>query len=249
MIATIKHRSRTFKIDLSRPLDLSIPLRGNGKNINAWYLKPPTMVPHQEDGFVGSVASGSAVNFNDIQFNPHSHVTHTECVGHITEQPHSINEQLHLFFFLAELVTVAPERQGEDWVISKEQLRYALGNKKREAIVIRTLPNTNDKLTKDYSRTNPPYLLEEATVFLREKGIKHLLIDLPSVDKERDGGKLLSHNAFWDTRGALRMQATITELIFVPNHIEDGCYLLNLQLAPFENDASPSRPVLYQMLS
>ena len=41
------------------------------------------------------------------------------------------------------------------------------------------------------------------------------------------------------------MQATITEFVFVANTIKDGRYFLNLQLAAFENDASPSRPVLY----
>ena len=82
---------------------------------------------------------------------------------------------------------------------------------------------------------------------LVRKGIKHLLIDLPSVDRERDQGKLLSHNAFWDTEGKMRLDATITELIFVPNKIDDGTYFLNIQIAPFENDASPSKPVLYEI--
>jgi len=99
-----------------------------------------------------------------------------------------------------------------------------------------------------YSNTNPPYLLEEAAIYLREKGIKHLLIDLPSVDKEKDGGKLLSHNAFWNTSGKLRMDATITEFIYVTNAVEDGEYLLNLMIAPFENDATPSKPILYKII-
>jgi hypothetical protein len=32
----------------------------------------------------------------------------------------------------------------------------------------------------------------------------------------------------------------------VPDDIVDGIYLLEIQMAPFENDASPSRPVLYK---
>ena len=36
-------------------------------------------------------------------------------------------------------------------------------------------------------------------------------------------------------------------MIFVPNKIIDGKYLLNLQFAPFVSDASPSRPILYQI--
>ncbi|MCB0432957.1 MAG: cyclase family protein, partial [Mangrovimonas sp.] len=194
------------------------------------------------------VVEGSAVNFNSIWFNPHAHGTHTECVGHITEKVHSVNKNLNRFFFLAELITIPPQKQGGDFVISKKQLQYALGNKKREAVIIRTLPNTKEKLSKQYSHTNPPYLLEEAAIYLKEKDVKHLLIDLPSVDRESDEGKLLSHNAFWNTGRKLRLDATITEFIFVPNTVDDGTYFLNLQIAPFENDASPSKPILYKTL-
>lgn len=105
-----------------------------------------------------------------------------------------------------------------------------------------------------YSNTNPPYLAAEAAVFLREKGIKHLLIDLPSVDKEKDEGKLLAHKAFWNVKDIdqvnadAQFDATITEMIYVPNEVVDGFYLLNLQLASFVNDASPSKPILYQVI-
>ena len=140
------------------------------------------------------------------------------------------------------------DSDGKDFFISEKQLKTALKNKKRDAIVIRTLPNLKDKKSMKYLNTNPPYLLEEAAVYLREKGIKHLLVDLPSVDKEKDGGALLAHNAFWNTAGKIRMNATITEFIYVPNEVEDGEYLLNLMIAPFENDATPSKPILYKII-
>ncbi|MBT8180114.1 MAG: cyclase family protein, partial [Eudoraea sp.] len=181
-------------------------------------------------------------------FNPHAHVTHTECLGHITKEGYSINKQLTNYFFLAELVTIAPEKYQNDFVVSRKQIQYVIGNKKCEALVIRTLPNLKEKLSKKYSDTNPPYLLEETAQYLVDKGINHLLIDLPSVDKEKDNGALLAHNAFWQLEGKKRTLATITEFIFVENSIEDGTYILNLQLAPIENDASPSRPVLYKVL-
>lgn len=245
MLATLKVNNRNHTIDLSKPLDISIPMSGNASNVNAWYITHPRIEPHTEGKFIGAVSKGAAVNFNDIWFNPHAHGTHTECVGHITEEFHSVNKYLNQYFFYAEVVTIAPEKLNEDFVISKKQLQYAFGNKKRDAIVIRTLPNLRDKCSRQYSKTNPPYVTEEAARFLVDKGVEHLLIDLPSVDKERDGGELLAHKAFWGFNGKMRKQATITEFIFVPNSIGDGTYFLNLQVAPFENDASPSRPVLY----
>jgi kynurenine formamidase len=110
------------------------------------------------------------------------------------------------------------------------------------------LPNTKEKLSRQYSHTNPPYFTEEAMMYLVENEVLHLLVDLPSVDKEKDDGALLAHKAFWGIGQTLRPQATITEFIYVSHKIIDGEYLLELQLAPFENDASPSRPVLYQLL-
>lgn len=248
MIAAIQYNSRKLQIDLSQPIDISIPLRASKTNVSAWYVDPPKIEPERDGDWIASVKEGACINFNNISFNPHAHGTHTECVGHITEKVYSINDSLKQFFFLAEVITVAPERLKGDSVISKKQIQFALGNKKRDAVVIRTLPNTREKHTKQYSNTNPPYLLEDAAVYLREKGVKHLLIDLPSVDKEKDECELLAHNAFWNTKGKLRMDATITELVYVSNKVDDGAYFLNLQIAPFENDASPSKPILYKIM-
>ncbi|WJJ97428.1 cyclase family protein [Algibacter luteus] len=249
MIATIQYNSRKLQIDLSQPLDISMPLKSSKDNVNAWYVDAPIIEPVKDDEWIASVKDGACINFNNIHFNPHAHGTHTECVGHITEEVHSINQNLKTFFFLAEVITVAPEQENGDSVISQKQIQFALGNKKRDAVILRTIPNTKSKLSRQYSNTNWPYLKEDAVKFLVNKGIKHLLIDLPSIDKEKDECELLGHNAFWNTTGKLRMDATITELIYVSNQIEDGEYFLNLQVAPFENDAAPSKPVLYKVLS
>ncbi len=248
MKATIEHQDRTYKIDLSNPFDISIPLRASKSNVNAWYIEEPKIEPIKNGDWVGSVEEGAAVNFNNILFNPHAHGTHTECIGHITEEFHSINKNLRQFFFIAEVISVAPEKYFKDTVISKDQIELLLEGKLPEALVIRTMPNMKVKKNKQYSETNWTYILEEAMVFIRDIGIKHLLIDLPSVDREHDGGKLLSHKAFWDFGGNRRLDCTITEFIYVPNKVKDGSYILNLQIAPFENDATPSKPILYRIL-
>jgi kynurenine formamidase len=257
MIATINNE---FKIDLSKPIDISIPITNTDENPIAWYIEQPVIEPVVFGDWIGSIKEGASTNFNNISFNPHGHGTHTECLGHITREFCSINQCLKQFFFLAELVSIVPEMQGEDWVITKNQIKRALGNSTSldvapEAIIIRTLPNFKIKKSLKYSNTNPPYLAEDAAHFIRESGIKHLLIDLPSVDKEHDGGKLLAHKAFWkvkdvnDLNTDARLDCTITEMIYVPEEVVDGSYLLNLQIASFENDASPSKPILYRPIT
>ena len=248
MIAKINN----FEVDLSKPIDISISLSNTDENPIAWYIEKPVIEPVVFGDWIGKVSEGSSsTNFNNIYFNPHGHGTHTECLGHITKEFYSINQSLKQFFFLAELISVQPELQNDDLVITKIQIENALNGISPEAIIIRTLPNTSEKLSKKYSNTNPPYLSEEAAIFIRESGIQHLLIDLPSVDKEHDQGKLLAHKAFWNVKDVVnlnadaRINSTITEMIFVNDAVKDGSYLLNLQIAPFENDASPSKPILF----
>lgn len=247
MKTIININTKKYIVDLSKPLDISMPIRGSKDNANAWYIDEPKIEPAQIGEWTASVKKGASINFNNIQFNPHAHGTHTECVGHITEKFYSINKCLKQFFFKAELITVAPEKRGEDYVISKSQLKFLLKQRKPEALVIRTMPNTKDKLSKQYSNTNWPYLTEDAVKFIKKIGVQHLLVDLPSIDKEKDKGKLLAHKAFWDVDGKIRKNATITEFIYVKNNINDGKYILNLQIASFENDATPSKPILYKI--
>jgi len=250
----MKAKINNFEVDLSKPIDISISLSNTDENPIAWYIEKPEIKPVVFGDWIGKVSEGkSSTNFNNIFFNPHGHGTHTECLGHITHDFYSINQSLKQFFFMAELISVQPEIQNDDLVITKSQIEKALNGNSPEAIVIRTLPNNSDKVSKKYSHTNPPYLLEDAAIFIRESGIQHLLIDLPSVDKEHDEGKLLAHKAFWNVSNVAvlnsdaRMHCTITEMIYVPERVADGSYFLNLQIASFENDASPSKPVLYQI--
>ena len=255
MKCEIEINNKKVNIDLNNPLDISMPLSSHKNNPSAWYVNPPSIEPVKGDGFIGSVAKGGSVNFRTISFNPHGHGTHTECVGHISEEVYSINKLLKTFHFTALVISITPDvvkkqhgtREVGDKIITLEKIKNAIGNNKPQAIVIRTLPNKDEKLTHQYSNTNPAYLAHEAAKFISDSEIDHLLIDLPSVDKENDNGKLLAHRAFWQYPNNILFHKTITELIYVDNTIKDGEYILNLQFAPFENDASPSKPVLYKI--
>jgi kynurenine formamidase len=234
-------------IETNEPLDLSIGLQSGSKNLRAWYVNPPTFEPVRANGFIGCVVEGGGVNFRDVFFNPHGHGTHTECHGHITPEVVSVNQKLKTYFFKAQLVSVEPKvLENGDELIVKEQLETKLGESQIEALIIRTLPNTKDKRSKNYSDTNPPYLDLSVIELIESFGIQHLLVDMPSVDRESDEGKLAFHHAFWNVPENPN-DKTITELIYVNDEITDGLYILEMQMAPFENDASPSRPVLYKI--
>jgi len=249
MKVQIQHNSFSYTADLDQPIDLSIPLREGLENPNCFWAPPVEIWPVVAGDFVGDTTRGGLVNFKNITLNPHGNGTHTECVGHIAKEKFTINQCLKRFHFLAKLVTLYPTRLPDgDRVILRSQLEEVLQPGEAEALVLRTLPNDGHKLTANYSGTNPPYLHHEAASYVIDCGVEHLLLDLPSVDREEDGGKLLAHRAFWRYGGAfdgIRQNCTITEMIFVENVIQDGLFLLNLQIASLELDASPSKPVLY----
>jgi len=233
-------------------IDCSIPLEASPANPRAWYVDAPVIEPVRTDEWTGAVAEGGSVNFRNIFFNPHGHGTHTECLGHITPEVYSVNGVIKKQFVRALLVSIEPiERphaDGDtDHVVTADQLAEAIGNDLFDAVLIRTLPNDISKRSRNYSATNPVYFDADIVPLLDEAGVKHLLVDTPSVDREKDGGELIFHHAFWGVPDNQRFDRTITEMIFVEDEVEDGVYLLNLETAPFVNDATPSRPVIYPL--
>jgi hypothetical protein len=124
-----------------------------------------------------------------------------------------------------------------------------------EALVIRTLPNDSGKLSRRYVEAPAPFFSLEAMRLLRVLGVAHLLVDIPSLDRAFDEGKMSAHHIFWDVAaGGHEVETSnasprsVTEFIFVADDITDGRYLLDIQIAPFAADAAPSRPVLYSLI-
>lgn len=244
---SLSHNEKNYSVDLNAFFDISIPIGSKEVGVSAWYVGAPTIAPVTDGDFIGSVEAGSSVNFRNISFNPHAHGTHTESMGHISKQVYSVNEYMKNHYFVAELLSIVPQKMGEDSVITLDQVKNGIVDKGVKALIIRTFPNEHGKLTTNYSHTNPTYLEESAAKYLAEIGIEHLLIDTPSVDREEDDGQLKAHKAFWGYPNTDRLHCTITEFVFIPSSVQDGTYFMNLQTAPIENDATPSRPILHHM--
>lgn len=249
MQATVQLNNQVYRFDTGYPIEISIPLYFNQSGPNAWYATIPEATPIKSGSFVGSVQAGGTVNFYQLRLTPHGNGTHTESVGHIAPEWVPVSESLRESWFLAQLISLYPTKTAQgDRIITQPQLAEVLPPVVPRALLIRTLPNDPLKLKTNYSGANPPYLSAEAAEWLVAKGVEQLLIDLPSIDPESDGGALAAHRAFWNYPAAPRTNATITELIYVPSEVPDGVYLLELQIPPFMIDAAPSRPRLYQLV-
>ncbi|MBC8045833.1 MAG: cyclase family protein, partial [Fimbriimonadaceae bacterium] len=165
MLATYKN----YQFDLSKPLDISTPLHTGQKQINCYYAPPFRTEPVVMGNFIGDTEKGGLLNYKNVFLNPHGNGTHTECVAHISNKKVTINQTLQQFHFLAQLITVQPKiSDNNDAIIFAAQLENVI-EKDIEAIVIRTLPNTIEKLSKNYSGTNPPYMHHDVAKILCEK--------------------------------------------------------------------------------
>jgi len=249
----LEFKGVTFRASGDAEVDLSIAM-GDGHGSRAWYVDFMQLQVVRANGFLGSVAEGGAVNFRDVQFNPHGNGTHTECLGHISPEAHSVNRLIFPVLMPCIIVSVFPEARNGDAVITASELdqstseHWNVDSELPPAIIIRTLPNATSKRGRNWSNTNPPYFDRESMDWLVERRVDHLLVDLPSVDREVDGGALEAHHAFWTYPESPRHQATITELVYAPDSLPDGRHLLNLQTAAFDMDATPSRPVVIPCL-
>ena len=147
-----------------------------------------------------------------------------------------------------------PDLNKEDLVITKEDLKFQLKDINPaflQALIVRTIPNLENKKSRDYMKVAPAFFSIDAMKYIVSLGVVHLLVDTPSVDRLLDDGHLSAHNIFWETKGKEfnpnTQNKTITEMIFVPSSLEDGAYLLNLQIPAFVSDAAPSRPIIYKI--
>lgn len=262
--------SRSYRFNIAEPLDVSIPLKFDGAQPNAYGVEKASSKPCEAGALVGDTRRGGSCNFEQIKLIPHCNGTHTESIGHLTHERISVADCLRETLVPATLVSILPENaleSGEnysielndtDTFISRRALATALKNADEnmlQGLIIRTLPNNDEKLHRTYLEIVPPFFSNEAMQFIVEKNVRHLLIDLPSIDRIFDEGKLSNHRRFWNVEpGSFeiteksKINNTITELIYVPDHIADGNYLLNLQIPAFASDAAPSRPLLFKII-
>jgi kynurenine formamidase len=261
---------RRWQVDLSLPVDLAITLQFPAPQPRFFAGEPAHAEPLRAESYTGEVASGASCNCGVYTLSPHCHGTHTECVGHLTDDATQVAALTPVAPALALLVTVRPEplassndepegrHDRADLVLSRASLEASAKYWARDpwtALVVRTLPNDPSKRARVYEGDSPaPYFTPNAMRWVVERGVESLVVDLPSLDRADDGGGLVAHRLYWglpagakDARQARRSQALVTELAYVPEGAHDGLYLLDLHVPAFGADAAPSRPVLYPL--
>lgn len=270
LLLQIKIGNQVFSISDEKKYDISIPMIFDGPQPNLYDSKLASAKPYQDGSFIGDTRQGGGCNFDMYNFCTHLNGTHTECVGHIVNERTAINEILNESFMPAILITLKPvkafdsdetyipDKKQEDLIITADDIKNKLEGASKEflhTLIIRTLPNDESKKSRSYMQNLPSYFSTEAIQYITKLGIQHLVVDLPSLDRTFDEGKLSNHHTYWDVKqgenklsGKAPSLKTITEMAYIPDNIKDGQYVLNIQIPNFVADAAPSRLFLYEMM-
>lgn len=258
MNALLRIGARAVVVDLSQPLSLARELDFQAPQPRHFGAPAATAQPYSVAGFSGSVSSGASCNCNVISVIPHCNGTHTECAGHLTLERLDAYRIVPAGLVPALLISVIavsaadtseasdPAPRPGDFLITRSAIERGWSVNTPfapQALIIRT-----------GGAPALPYLTREAAETIAQRGIRHLVIDLPSLDREHDDGLLTAHRVFFglppgvtSLEHVARPDATVTELAHIPRDVAEGPYLLELQVPAWAGDAVPSRPLLYAL--
>lgn len=263
-----EYRGSRYASDQSTGKSIAIDVDFDGPQPNHFGAEKATRKPLELGTFVGRTAQGGSCNVDDISIVPHCNGTHTETVAHIVDDEVFVGQVVKPEPVVAFLISVEPVSASEtketyrptldktDRVLTAAAITEKIGDARgMAALIVRTRPNPESKKSQAYSDDNQPaFLTVEAMNAIIKTGVRHLLIDLPSVDRMYDEGMLTNHHLFWNVaEQSHRLAAeswrekTISEMIYVPDEIQDGIYLLSIQIPAFRTDAAPSRPIVYRV--
>ena len=279
LTVTIELATEKYQINITEPVSLAIPVAFLFEDQSQSSQQPSHFAADfacakamQAGDFIGDTTQGGSCNVNELSINPHCNGTHTETIAHICDLNHELSKTIADISLLplmpCTLVSVTPKQLSDtnesytpalvagDKVITRaalESLIAAYSDKQLQCLIVRTLPNHKDKCSQAYSQNNqPPFFSREAILYLNKRGVEHLILDIPSLDRLHDDGLLTCHHLFWQVEEGKHQaninslsHKTITEMAFIDNKISDGFYFINLQMPSFINDASPSNPVIY----
>lgn len=223
-------------IDISLPISPDLPISAFGMQAaqERVLLEPKTDEP-------------KGCRCSQLTIIPHVHTTHFETAQHYGDQKvsslmiaRSIPPLLTCLTIHVEWTPAGPIK------FSTPNVRN--GNVAAVLLCSGWIKHQIQQKAYDWTGFNPPYVSVEMMEQIQRAfpRIRLLLLDLPSVDPEDDGGRLLAHRAFLkqENRGLIEMCLVDRQLIQ-----DNTIYALFPNIAAIDTDGIPCRPILYRLIN
>ena len=104
------------------------------------------------------------------------------------------------------------------------------------------MPNSSYKSTQNYDKDPAPFFTTEAINYINELSIKHLLVDIPSIDKANDNGFLGNHHSFFIKGDKKYHQVHTEDILFIEAYghysklyLKNEMILTNEKISAFED--------------
>lgn len=214
----------------------------------AFYLPNFQVAPVQLDGFIGDTDRGGSCNVNQISFTPHN-LTHIETAAHIIKSGPTVKDiPIQTMHGICQVIDLS-DAEFPDNYIHPDHIKSQLLDHSIQILAIKT-PASIIPADHDFSGTDPLSLHPTTGKYLSEHhpDIKLLIVDLPSVDQEDDGGKLLAHRYFLEIEGnSTSKRKAIIELAYFSEIKSSGRYYAIITPARVDLDAMITDVVLFDL--
>ena len=227
------------QIRLKKPISISrkVSSQLSSNCFNLPKLKiSPFKVPEE---FLGDVNQGGTCNVDIICYTPHN-ITHIETSAHILERnSESITIdriEKNAFCGVVYVIDLSEITYSKANLITWDLLKDKLKNLEIpcDHIAIKTeaslLPEDYDFSEKNFISIDPLASKKLHDFSYQNKKLKGLILDLPSADIEKDGGKLLAHRNFFGLPEGITNYIDIEKRIIVElahfKDVEEGYYYM-----------------------
>ena len=220
IIEVIDAKGKTVRFRLGEPRSVSreVLFKPEGISVNAFHLpRIRSRTLESEGQFIGDVKRGGSCNVDLLSYVPHG-LTHIETSAHILSpdsNPPTIKDippgHLCGIVYLIDLTRLGTEPGGQ--IPGKEiEIKLRQNTIPISMLALKTraslLPFDYDFSGKDFLSLSPEaakeihdYTFSGSGSFSLQQRINCLLLDLPSIDAEADGGKLQAHRNFFGLGG------------------------------------------------
>jgi len=217
-----------------------------------------------ENQFTGDVRKGGSCNLDVLNYIPHN-LTHVETAAHIVSYdcnpPWIADIPAENFSGIVYVIDLTDIRIEQGRLISRNEIERKLRNN-RLPVTMLAIKTKASEFPQDYDFSDKGFIALDAeaakgihdySIVINSKKfiIDCLILDLPSIDPERDGGKLSAHRSYFGLPETGHYSQNVEKRILIElayfSEIEEGYYYAVLTPSRFQTNAAATEILFWPL--